>query len=110
MHPADEPHEGRDVHRGRAVGVMAAFFALAIVSVVALWLVFGVRDTGFAAARSQVPFAAEGELGQREQLAAYRKAQTNELERLAWTDGSRQYAKIPIEDAIALLADGGRPK
>jgi hypothetical protein len=102
-----DPHEPRDVSR-RGLLIFAVLFALfLVVASVVLWLTFGVREGGFAAARVLAAAPADSELQQREQLARYRAAQMAELERLGWTDPSKQFAKVPIEDAIGLLARKG---
>lgn len=107
LHPADEAHESRDVHRRGLVLFALAFGAFLVVSIGVLWLLFGVREGGFSAAQWLGRAPDNGELQQREQLARYLGAQNAELERLAWTDGSKQFAKLPIEDAMKLLAAKG---
>jgi len=47
------------------------------------------------------------ELQQRDQLARYMASQTTELQRLGWTDAAHQAAKVPIEDAMAIVAAKG---
>ena len=107
-HPADEPHEARDVHR-RGMVIFAAVFAGTIaLSVAILWLLFGAGRVDIAAAKRIEAVPASGELAQRGQLAAYLAAQQAELERLGWIDDAHTRAKIPIEDAMALLAARGR--
>lgn len=109
-HPADEPHESRDVHRRGLVIFAVAFSATIAVSVGILWLLFGAGRENVAAARRIEIVPEAGELAQREQLAAYLQSQRAELERLGWVDAGHQRAKIPIEDAMAILAaKGPRP-
>jgi hypothetical protein len=108
MHPADEPHEARDVHR-RGMLIFAVVFAGTIaVSVAILWLLFGAGREDIAAARRIEAVPEAGELAQREQLSAYLRAQQAELARLGWIDEAHTHAKIPIEDAMAILAARGR--
>jgi hypothetical protein len=103
----DDEHESRDVSR-RGLVIFGALFALfLIVAAGVLWAAYGMRSGGFAAARLLEEAPQGGELQQRDQLARYRAAQTAELERLAWTDDTRQFAKVPIEDAMQLLAGKG---
>jgi hypothetical protein len=112
LHPADERHEQRDVHR-RALAIFAiCFIAFLVLSVAVLWLTFGQREGGFAAAQPRTQLPANGELGQRQQLARYLAAQQAFLGKLAWTDASHQVAKLPIDDAMRLLAAKGaaRPR
>lgn len=106
-HPADEPHESRDVHRRGLMIFAFAFVGIIAACVGVLWLLFGAgRDDIAAAMRIDTPPAA-GELAQREQLAHYLAAQRAELERLGWSDAAHTRAKIPIEDAMAILAARG---
>lgn len=102
-----DTHEQRDVSRRGLLVFAATFGALVVLSVTILWLVLGMRAGGFAAAQHLGEVPGDSELGQRQQLAAYRTAQNAELERLDWTDGSKRYAKVPIEDAMRLLAAKG---
>ena len=107
LHPADEPHEQRDVHR-RTLFIFAVCFAGFIaVSVAVLWFTFGQREGGFAAAQPRMQVPANGELGQRQQLAEYLASQQAFLARIAWTDASHSHAKVPIADAMRLLAAKG---
>jgi len=102
-----DQHEERDVSRRGLVIFAAIFVVLVLVSIAALWLIFGPREGNFAAAQHLDEVPNDIELGQRQQLADYMAKQNAELTRLAWTDGSRQYAKVPIEDAMRLLAARG---
>jgi hypothetical protein len=102
-----EAHEQRDVSRRGFLIFAAAFGALVVLSVAVLWILFGVHQGGFSAAQHLGQVPADSELGQRQQLATYMAAQKAELDRLGWTDGSRQYAKVPIDDAMRLLAAKG---
>ena len=87
-----DAHEQRDVSR-RGLLVFA--------------VLFGMRVGNFAAAQTLGQVPNDIELEQRDQLARYNAAQTAELERLGWTDASKQFAKVPIEDAMRLLAAKG---
>jgi hypothetical protein len=107
LHPADERHEQRDVHRPMLVVFAICFAGFIALSVTVLWFTYGQREGGFAAARPRTQLPADGELGQRTQLADYLQAQQATLDRLAWTDASHQFAKLPIEDAMRLLAAKG---
>jgi hypothetical protein len=112
LHPADEKHEQRDVHRPMLVISALCFAGFIALSVTVLWFAYGEREGGFAAAQPRESVLANGELGQRTQLANYLKAQQDFLDKLAWTDASQQFAKVPIEDAMRLLAAKGanRPR
>jgi len=107
-HPADEPHETRDVHRRGLVIFAVAFAGTIAVSVAVLWLLFGAGREDSAAAKRIEGTPAAGELAQREQLASYLRAQQAELERLGWIDDAHTHAKISIEDAMAILAAKGQ--
>jgi hypothetical protein len=99
-----DPHEQRDVSRRGLLVFAGTFIALVAISIGVLWLVFGVRQGGFSAAVPLGPVAADSELQQRQQLSRYLAAQSAELERIGWTDASHRTAKLPISDAMALLA------
>lgn len=105
-HPADERHETRDVDRPLLVWFALGFAAFVLVTVGVLWLVFGKADD-FAAAQPITSPPANGELAQRRQLLAYLDSQQAELDRLGWTDDTHRFAKVPIADAMALLASKG---
>lgn len=107
-HPADAPHEARDVHRRGLVLFAFAFAGIIAVCVGILWLLFGAGREDIAAAKRIEAVPEAGELAQREQLASYLKAQQAELERGQWLDAAHTHAKIPIEDAMAILAARGR--
>ena len=102
-----DAHETRDVSRRSLLLFGIAFAVVIAISMVALWFVFGTREGGFAAAEHLGKVSDDNELQQRDQLARYMAAQTAELQRLAWTDDTRQTAKVPIDDAMTLLANKG---
>lgn len=103
----EDPHENGDV-RPKALLIFAAIMAaFLLVSAAILWLVFGLHAGGFAAAQPLGPNLPGDELEQRDQLASYMAAQTTELQRLGWTDATHQYAKVPIDTAMQLLAAKG---
>lgn len=107
VHPADERHEQRDVHR-RTLAIFAVCFAgFIVISVIVLWLTFGRYGGGFAAAQPRAQLPVNGELGQRRQLASYLDAQRQYLGKFGWADASHDHAKIPITDAMRLLAAKG---
>ena len=62
---------------------------------------------GFSAAHPLGPVPADSELQQRDQLRSYEAREAAELNRLAWTDGTKTLAKVPIDDALRLLAAKG---
>jgi hypothetical protein len=99
-----DPHEQRDVSRRGLLIFASGFIGLVAVSIAVLWFAFGVREGGFSAAQPLGNVADDSELQQREQLSRYLAAQHAELERIGWNDGARTAAKLPIEDAMALLA------
>ncbi len=103
-----DPHEQRDVSRRGLLIFAGAFIALVAVSVLTLWLLFGRSDSGFAAAIPLGKQPDNSELQQREQLSRYLAAQHDELERFGWTDAAHLVAKLPIEDAMVLLAQKRR--
>jgi hypothetical protein len=89
--------------------IFAVVFAGTIAtSVLILWLLFGAGRDDIAAAKRVETGPEAGELAQREQLARDLEAQRAELERLGWIDEAHTRAKIPIEDAMAILAARGR--
>jgi hypothetical protein len=102
-----DAHEPRDVSLRRALLFALIFAAGIVASALVLWLVFGTREGGFAAAEHLGKASDNSELQQRDQLARYRASQTAELQRLAWTDPTHQAAKVPIEEAMAILAAKG---
>lgn len=103
----DGQHERRDVSaRGLVIfGALLAVFLLVASGV--LFLLFGMHQGQFSAAQTLGQELPGDELEQRDQLASYLQAQTGELERLAWTDSTHQSAKVPIDDAMKLLAAKG---
>jgi hypothetical protein len=106
-HPANAPHETRDVHRRGLIIFACAFAGIIAACVGVLWLLFGAgREDIAAATRIEAPPPA-GELAQRQQLATYLATQRAELESLGWRDAAHTRAKIPIEDAMAILAGRG---
>ena len=102
-----DAHEQRDVSRRGLLIFAVLFGAFVVVSITVLWLLFGLRVGNFAAAQNLGQIPNDTELEQRDQLARYMTAQNAELKRLGWTDGSKQFAKVPIEDAMQLLAAKG---
>ena len=103
----EDAHEARDVSVRHLLLFALIFAAVIAVSTLALWFVFGTREGGFAAAEQLGKVSDDNELQQRDQLARYMTAQTAELQRLAWTDAGHQTAKLPIDDAMVLLAAKG---
>jgi hypothetical protein len=103
----EDAHEQRDISRWRLLLFLALFAALLIIVSAVLWLFYGLHDTEFSAANRADRLPDDLELEQRDQLAQYMASQKAELERLAWTDNSKQFAKVPIEDAMRLLATKG---
>lgn len=103
-HPANAAHEQRDVDR-RGLFIFAALFALGLILALGvLFLVFGPRSGGFAAAQPDLSGPSE-----RDQLVAYQHQQEQVLASAGWTDSSHDFAKLPIGDAMRLLANHGRP-
>ena len=102
-----DPHEQHDVSRRGLLIFAGAVGLFVVASITSLWLMFCSHQGNFSAAQylGQVPN--DTELEQRDQLARYMTAQNAELNRLAWTDDSKQFAKIPIADAMQLLAAKG---
>ncbi|HVY43885.1 MAG TPA: hypothetical protein VG966_12695 [Hyphomicrobiaceae bacterium] len=99
-----DAHEQRDVsHRGLLI-LGAAFALFVLVALGGPWVLFGTHEGNFAAAQHLGQLPNDTELEQRDQLARYMAAQTAELERLGWTDATKQFAKVSIEDAMQLLA------
>jgi hypothetical protein len=102
-----DAHEQRDVSRRGLLLFGLAFAALIAISVIVLWLIFGRHEGGFSAEQRLGELPNDSELGQRQQLSQYLDRQNAELDRLTWTDDSKQFAKVPIEDAMRLLAAKG---
>ena len=103
----EDAHEPRDVSR-RGLLLFAIGFVVSIaIAMGVLWLVFGTREGGFTAAEHLGKVSDNNELQQRDQLARYMASQTTELQRLGWTDAAHQAAKVPIEDAMAIVAAKG---
>jgi hypothetical protein len=99
--------ETRDVPRRGMLLFAGGFVLFLLLASAGLWLIYGRHVGGFAAAQHLGQVPNDAELNQRDQLAAYQAAQQAELSRLAWTDDSKQFAKIPIDDAMRLLAARG---
>ena len=102
-----DAHEQRDISRRGLLLFGLTFAALIAISVVVLWLIFGRQEGGFSAAQQLGSIPNDSELGQRQQLSQYLDRQNAELDRLAWTDHTKQFAKVPIEDAMRMLAAKG---
>ena len=102
-----DPHERRDVNLRSLLIFAACLAAFLLLSAAVLWFIFGSREGGFAGAEHLGQSLPGDELEQRDQLASYMSAQDAELHRLAWTDATHQYAKVPIDDAMQLLAAKG---
>jgi hypothetical protein len=62
----------------------------------------GAADTGNAASPALQRFPEAD-------LAAFREKETSELATLGWMDRSRGIARIPIEDAMRMIAEHGLP-
>jgi hypothetical protein len=107
LHPADEKHEQRDVHRATLAIFAICFAGFVTLAVLTLWITYGAGGGGFAAAQPRQSLPADGELGQGAQLANYLEAQQAYLDKLGWTDDSHSHAKLPIADAMRLLAAKG---
>jgi hypothetical protein len=107
-HPADERHEACDVDRRRLLLFGAAFLGFLALSLGLLWLVFvaGAGAGGFAAARPGGPDP-QGLLGQRQALLRYEADQRAALNAAGWLDDAHEHARLPIWDAMALLARRG---
>ena len=88
-----------------AGGAIALAIALAIVAVFLL-----LRDWQLAPQADRVPAPAGVALpapalqsAPQDDLASYRAEKERELHTLAWVDRSRGIARIPVEDAMALM-------
>ncbi|HTN62253.1 MAG TPA: hypothetical protein VL147_11985 [Devosia sp.] len=103
-HPANAAHEQRDVDR-RGLFILSVLFAAGLVLALGgLFLIFGPRSGGFAAAQTDLSAVSE-----RDQLITYRHRQEQALNAAGWTDSAHRYAKLPIGDAMRLLASQQRP-
>ncbi len=105
-HPADERHEQRDVSQRGLLVFAVSFGVFLAVSIFVLSLLYGSRGEPFAPARVIEGLPEQGELAQRRQLSLYLSRESAELDRLEWTDETRRFAKIPIDDAMEIIAKG----
>lgn len=103
----DGRHERRDVSAKGLVIFGGLFAAFLLVVSGLLFVLFGTHRGQFSAAQTLGQELPGDELEQRDQLASYMQGQTGELDRLAWTDATHQFAKVPIDDAMKLLAAKG---
>jgi hypothetical protein len=101
-HPADERHEIRDVDRRRLFWFALGFATFIVAALGLLGLIFGFGPSGLRG--PGVAGVPDSEVHERAALLEYQQAQRAALADLHWTDASRQFAKLPIEDAMALMA------
>lgn len=110
-HPANEPHEQRDVHRRGLLIFAGGFAGFVAISLVLLWLIFslGLQAGNFASAKAQQPATPDAELTLRDHKENYLAEQRRDLETSRWVDASHRTAIVPIEDAMAMLVARHRP-
>ena len=102
MAPADTATtsvELRDVHPGRIYFWGAVLLAILVVSLTGLWLVFH-QTSGPGIGFMRPDPAAD--------LAAFEAAETKKLNTLAWVDRKAGIARIPVDDAMVLIAQRGK--
>jgi hypothetical protein len=92
--------ERRDVSPGWVTAMGAALAGLLAVSFAVLWLVFGAWSSGPAVGRKLPDPAGD--------LASFRANEQQELASLGWIDRQAGIARIPVADAMALIARAGR--
>lgn len=105
-HPADERHETRDVDRRRLMWLALGFVAFVTLALFTLGLIFGVGPSGLRG--PGVATVPDGDLHERAALLDYQQDQRAFLAAAHWTDDTRQFAKLPIEDAMILMAASPR--
>ncbi|HEY9013257.1 MAG TPA: hypothetical protein VIN06_19820, partial [Devosia sp.] len=107
--PPPAQHEARDVSVSRLAVSIVIFVCVLALAIGVLWFVFGTPAGKFNAAQPGYPYPQPEphELAQRSQLQSYLADQQAELAALRWVDAAHTKAKVPIEDAMALLAAKG---
>ncbi len=111
MAEADRHPETRDVWPRALLLFAAGLLAFIMLAALALKLIFGpvpypelpgAADTGNAASPALQRFPEAD-------LAAFRRKEDEELTTLGWVDRAKDIARIPIEDAMRILAARGLP-
>ncbi|MER9130386.1 hypothetical protein [Mesorhizobium sp. M0768] len=108
--PARHP-ETRDVWPGALLAFAAGLLLLLAATVIVLGLVFDTRPFRPLPGPSSVGNRASPALQRfpEDDLAAFRKAEEQELNKVGWVDRTAGIARIPIEDAMWAIVSHGLP-
>jgi hypothetical protein len=111
MSEARRTPETRDVWPAWLLGFAAALVVFLALTLLVLGAVFDARPRWPAPGAADRPNAASPALQAqpREDLDAYRRRKQAELETLGWQDRAAGIARIPIEDAMRIVAERGLP-
>lgn len=111
MAEARRTPETRDVWPAWLLGFAAALVVFLALALLVLGAVFDARPRWPAPGAADRPNAASPALQAqpREDLAAYRRRKQAELETLGWQDRAAGIVRIPIEDAMRIVAERGLP-
>lgn len=111
MAEARRTPETRDVWPAWLLGFAAALVVFLALTLLVLGAVFDARPRWPASGAADRPNAASPALQAqpREDLDAYRRRKQAELETLGWQDRAAGIARIPIEDAMRIVAERGLP-
>jgi hypothetical protein len=102
--------EQRDVS-GRGLAVFAiGFVAFLAVALVLLYLVYGTAPPVQAIGTGIAGDAPRLEVDPRGDLAIFRATKARELAVLGWVDRDAGIARIPIDDALAIVLRSGLPR
>ncbi|MER8607807.1 hypothetical protein NKH48_29585, partial [Mesorhizobium sp. M1233] len=103
--------ETRDVWPGALLAFAAGLLLLLAATVIVLGLGFDTRPFGPLPGPSSVGNRASPALQRfpEDDLAAFRKAEEQELNKVGWVDRTAGIARIPIEDAMWAIVSHGLP-
>ena len=117
--PPNSPgYETRDANVGRVFNFLVILSVALVATALVCWGLFrffSVREEAGPAATSpfietrQVPLGPQLQVNPREELLKYREEQERSLETYAWVNRSAGTVRIPIEQAMEILAKKGLP-
>ena len=115
---SDPTYQDRDIQLGVIAVSLIAMLLIVIVSMLGVRSLFRAYESGMyepAAAAVAVPFETERPQGpilqvfEARDLAAHRAYEDSQLHDLSWVNHSNGVARIPIEDALRIVARQGLP-